>query len=73
MITVYTKDNCTWCDQAKALLNMKGLSYKEISLREDRALEYLVSLGLKTVPQIWIDDKHVGGFRELQEYMKEIA
>lgn len=70
MITVYTKDNCTWCDQAKALLNMKGLSYKEISLKEDRALEYLVSLGLKTVPQIWINDKHIGGFRELQEYMK---
>lgn len=68
MIVLYTKDNCTYCDQAKTLLKLKGLEYKEISIKDDQALDYLLSLGLKTVPQIWISDKHIGGFRQLEEY-----
>lgn len=68
MVTLYTKNNCTYCDQAKALLKLKGLEYKEISIKDDQALDYLLSLGLKTVPQIWVNDKHIGGFKQLEEY-----
>ncbi len=73
MILVYTKDNCTYCDQAKALLKLRELEYKEINIKEDQALDYLLSLGLKTVPQIWINDEHIGGFKQLEEYFWDKA
>lgn len=54
MLTVYTKDNCPFCDRAKALLESKGIEYKTINVgQQTEAREFLVDQGLRSVPQIF--------------------
>ena len=71
MITIYSRPNCKWCDQSKALLESKGLEYNELMLDLDVTVEQLKQLvpGAKSVPQIMDDGLYVGGFRELREYL----
>jgi glutaredoxin 3 len=66
-IEVYSSHNCPWCDRAKALLESKGLDYKEINISKDhvKALGMIERSGRRTVPQIFIDDEPIGGFDEL--------
>ena len=66
-IEVYSGHSCPWCSRAKALLESKGLDYKEISISKDlvKALEMIERSGRRTVPQIFIDDEPIGGFDEL--------
>jgi|TARA_B100001750_G_C15012141_1_gene352791 glutaredoxin 3 len=67
-IIVYTSDNCAFCDSAKNLLKQKELHYKEINISKDDLLkEEMIkkSNGLMTVPQIFINSKHIGGYDEL--------
>ncbi|MDA7547790.1 glutaredoxin [Acidimicrobiia bacterium] len=67
-IEIYTKDFCIWCDRAKSLLESKNLSFTEIDLSDDLVrFEFYSKLGedVKTVPQIFIDNKRIGGFQEL--------
>jgi glutaredoxin 3 len=69
-VKIYTTTYCPYCDRAKALLQRKGAAYEEIDVTgDDEARERLVKLsgGLKTVPQIWVGDRHVGGFDRLSE------
>ena len=69
-ITIYTKDYCPYCIKAKNLLENKKLSFKEINLTEDEQgrIELVQKAnGLKTVPQIFIGDYHVGGCDKLVE------
>lgn len=63
-IEIYTKAFCPYCSRAKALLETKGAAYDEydISMGGARRAEMLQrSNGGYTVPQIFIDDRHVGG------------
>ena len=63
-IEIYTKPTCPYCIRAKALLDEKGQSYKEYSVAGDDELrEKMIKRanGRTTVPQIFIDNKHVGG------------
>ena len=67
-IEIYTKDACPYCTMAKRLLENKGQEWEEINLsrepgRVDEMLER--SGGRMTVPQIFIDDRHIGGFDDL--------
>lgn len=67
-IEIYTKDFCIWCDRAKSLLESKNLIFTEIDLSDDLVrFEFYSKLGedVKTVPQIFIDNKRIGGFQEL--------
>lgn len=66
-ITLYTKDWCPYCDRAKRLLREKGQTWTEIDVEEDPARrdEMVRRSGRTTVPQIWIGQRHVGGFDEL--------
>jgi GrxC family glutaredoxin len=66
-IQVYTKEWCPYCTWAKALLNAKGLSYREVDVTVDPAAEQemIVRSGLRTVPQIFIDGESIGGFDAL--------
>lgn len=67
-ITVYTMNYCPYCDAAKRLLNQRGISFIEIKLSEDddQAWDELSSRsGMKTVPQIFANEKLIGGYREL--------
>jgi glutaredoxin len=53
-LTVYTKNNCPFCDRAKALLESKGVAFNTINLEEQPdARDFLVDQGLRSVPQIF--------------------
>ena len=66
-IRIYTKDYCGFCAQAKALLAAKGAAFTEIDITHDADLqaEAVGRSGRRTVPQIFIGDRHVGGFDDL--------
>jgi glutaredoxin len=67
VITVYSKNNCPFCDRAKALLESKGVPYTTINIEEEpEARETLVDLGLRSVPQIFKGTTLLpGGFQGL--------
>jgi glutaredoxin 3 len=80
MYTIYSKPNCTYCKQAKALLDSLNLDYVEIELDVGQEklptgtyvpVSTLLELvpGAKTVPQIFDNDHHIGGFKELKTYL----
>ncbi|GAA0866072.1 glutaredoxin 3 [Sphingopyxis soli] len=69
-IEIYTKAFCGFCSRAKALLDRKGAGFQEIDVTMDRAgFEAMVDRahGRRTVPQIFIDGKHIGGSDDLAE------
>jgi thioredoxin reductase (NADPH) len=68
-IVIYTKASCPYCDQAKHLLRAKGQTFTEIDVEAEPAQrEEMVERSSRTsVPQIFIGDRHVGGFDELAE------
>mgnify|MGYP001218374447 CR=1 FL=1 len=68
-VVIYTGPMCNFCSAAKHLLNKKKISYKEIDigLDEKKREEMLKkSNGAKTIPQIFIEEKHIGGYVELR-------
>lgn len=67
-IEIYTKFLCPYCTRAKALFDRKGAEYEEIDVTMDRAgFDTMVdrARGGRTVPQIFIDGKHIGGSDDL--------
>lgn len=66
-ITVYSKGYCPYCKRAKALLRSKGVSFHEIEITDNPRLtaEMVERAGRVTVPQIFIDETHVGGSDDL--------
>jgi glutaredoxin 3 len=69
-ITIYTTRMCSYCLAAKQLLKGKGVDYEEFDVSRDpqRRQEMMQkAMGRTSVPQIWIDDTHVGGFDELYD------
>jgi glutaredoxin 3 len=67
-VVVYTTPICPYCVRAKNLLNKKGVAFQEIDvLSDDGARQDMLSKsnGMRTVPQIFIGETHVGGFDEL--------
>ena len=68
-ITVYTGPMCTYCDAAKRLLNKKNIPFKEINIALEKGkMEEMLkkSNGMKTIPQIFIENSHIGGYDELR-------
>ena len=73
-VEMYFKDSCPYCIRAKALLEAKGISIREYPAASDQGLyEEMLrrSNGRRTFPQIFIDDKHVGGCDELHDLEKK--
>ena len=72
-ITMYTGPMCNFCEAAKRLLDRNNLKYEVLdistkdSLREEMTKK---SNGKRTIPQIFFDDYHVGGYQELRELEK---
>lgn len=68
-ITIYSKDHCPYCVKAKMLLKNKGASYEEIDVNTAEIMMEVMekSGGRRTVPQIFIGDRHIGGFDDLHE------
>jgi len=67
MITIYTTPICPYCARAKALLKKKGAEFEEIDVYMDSDLraEMEQKSGRRTVPQIFIGERHVGGCDDL--------
>ena len=73
-ITVYMGPMCPYCDAAKRLLNKKNIPFKEINIahEEGKREEMLAkSNGRKTIPQIFFNDFHIGGYQELRDLEKK--
>lgn len=67
-ITVYSKDYCPYCKRAKALLSQKGVSFTNIEVGDNVELMNEMierAVGRRTVPQIFIDNIHIGGSDDL--------
>ena len=70
---VWSKDHCPYCDQAKALLKMKGIEYEERNINNGWDREDLLAAvpNARTVPQIFLEGELVGGFTELKKKLTE--
>ncbi len=67
-IEIYTSPTCGYCHAAKRLLRDKGVDFAEIDIRAhpERMAEMINRAGgRRTVPQIFIDDRHIGGFDDM--------
>lgn len=67
MLTIYSKNNCPFCDQAKSLVESKGVAYNIINVEEDvNSRKFLADQGLRSVPQIFQGTTIVpGGYQGL--------
>jgi glutaredoxin len=74
-VIVWSKDNCTFCDQAKSLLEQRNITYEEKKIGYGYTREDLLEAvpTARTVPQIFVNNNHVGGFTELRKYIEETA
>lgn len=69
---VWSKNQCPFCDQAKNLLQLKGIEYEERNISKDWTREQLLEAvpTARTVPQIFLDDQLIGGFTELKKHLQ---
>ena len=74
IVTIYTGPLCTFCDAAKKLLARNNVEYKEISIATvEGAMDEMITKanGKRTVPQIFFDDQHIGGYDDVRALEKE--
>lgn len=66
-VTIYTKDYCPYCRGAKQVLKSNGIKFQEIDVEFDlqKRDEMVRRSGRTTVPQIFFDDRHIGGHDDL--------
>ena len=73
-ITMYTGPRCNFCDAAKRLFSRNNLKYEEIDIStKDGLREEMIKKanGKRTIPQIFFDDQHIGGYDEVRALEKE--
>ena len=70
---VWSKPACGYCVKAKSLLKSKGIEYEEKNIAEGHKIQDLLALvpNARTMPQIWLDEEHIGGYPELEERLNE--
>lgn len=70
---VWSRPNCTFCEQAKVLLKQQGIDYEERKIGDGYTKEDLLEVvpNARTVPQIFLDEEHIGGFTELKQRLRE--
>ena len=68
-VVLYTTEPCGFCRQAKALLESRGVNYREVNLAKDPVgrADLVAITGQMTFPQIVVGERSIGGFRELLE------
>ena len=74
LVTIYTGPLCNYCEAAKRLLTRNNVEYKEIDISTvDGAMDEMIKKanGKRTIPQIFFEDHHVGGYQELRELEKK--
>ena len=73
-VTIYTGPLCNYCDAAKRLLTRNNVEYKEINIAAvEGAMDEMITKanGKITIPQIFFDDQHMGGYDEVRALEKE--
>jgi len=73
-IIIYTGPACNYCDAAKRLLTRNNATFKEIDIATvDGAMDEMIikANGKRTIPQIFFDDQHIGGYDEVRALEKE--
>jgi glutaredoxin len=70
--TVWSKNACPFCVQAKALLESQGIEFEERNVSKDWTREQLLEAvpTARTLPQIFLDDNYIGGFTELRKHLQ---
>ena len=74
LVTIYTGPLCNFCDAAKRLLARNNAEYKEINIATtDGAIDEMIKKanGRRTVPQIFFDEQHIGGYDDIRALEKE--
>ena len=74
IITMYTGPMCNFCDAAKRLFSRNNLKYKEIDISSKEGLRDEMikkANGRRTIPQIFFNEDHIGGYQELRELEKK--
>lgn len=72
-VIIWSKNQCPFCEQAKLLLQSRGIEYEERNIMGDtwtkqQLLEAVPEA--RSLPQIFVDDEHIGGFKELKEILQ---
>jgi glutaredoxin 3 len=69
---VWSKDGCSHCVQAKSLLASKGIEIEERNVSQDWTREQLLEAvpDARTLPQIFLDGQHIGGFTDLRSHLR---
>ena len=69
---VWSKDGCSHCVQAKALLESKGIKFEERNVSKDWTREQLLEAvpNARTLPQIFVDEQLIGGFTDLRKHLQ---
>lgn len=66
-VLIYSTQICPYCVNAKQLLQSEGISFEEINVEDEKKRAYMEQIsGRRTVPQIFIGERHVGGFDDLK-------
>ena len=70
---IWSKYHCTYCDQARALLKQHNITFEERKIGDGYTKEELLESvpHARTVPQIFLDDRYIGGFAELQKHLQQ--
>ena len=75
-IVIYSKQNCTFCTKAKNLVKKLGLEYTEKKMEDFESTEAMledIGKQVRTMPQITIDDKLIGGYNQLVEHFADMG
>ena len=71
-VTIYSKDNCSFCDRAISLAESRDLDVNVLKLDKDFTIEQLKEWfpSAKSFPQVIVDDENIGGFKEFQALIR---
>ena len=75
-ITIYSKNNCVFCNKAKHLVKSLGYEYTEKKMEDFESTEAMledIGKQVRTMPQIKVDDKLIGGYNQLVEYFADMG
>ena len=72
---VWSKPACVYCEKSKALLKSKGIEYEEKNIADGHKIQDLLEMvpNARTMPQIWLDEEHIGGFYELEKKLQDLV
>ena len=70
---IFTKYRCSYCDRAKVLIEQNGYEYESINIEDDNNIDILLEKNkyARTMPQIFINDKLIGGYTDLVKFFEE--